>query len=191
MKNLILIGGGGHCKSCIDVIEREGNYNIVGILDVAEKVGQEILGYKIIGTDENIEVLAGENYFLITVGQLKSPDKRIELFNKLLKYNAKIPVVISPLAYVSDHAKIGKGTVVFHHSLVNADSIIGENCIINSKSLIEHDVVIADHCHISTSAVINGGVKVGKGTFFGSNAVTKEYIEIPERSFIKAGDLVK
>ena len=36
--NLILIGGGGHCKSCIDVIEQENKFNITGILDVKEKV---------------------------------------------------------------------------------------------------------------------------------------------------------
>ena len=34
---LILLGAGGHCKSCIDVIETEGKFTIAGILDVADK----------------------------------------------------------------------------------------------------------------------------------------------------------
>ena len=33
MKEIILIGGGGHCKSVIDVIESEGQFEIVGIVD--------------------------------------------------------------------------------------------------------------------------------------------------------------
>jgi len=33
MKNLILIGAGGHCRSCIDVIEAEKKYKIIGLID--------------------------------------------------------------------------------------------------------------------------------------------------------------
>ena len=35
-KNLILVGGGGHCRSVIDVAESAG-YTIKGILDLPEK----------------------------------------------------------------------------------------------------------------------------------------------------------
>jgi len=36
MKPIILIGGGGHCLSCIDVIEQTGLYQIIGILDLPD-----------------------------------------------------------------------------------------------------------------------------------------------------------
>ena len=55
MKEIILIGGGGHCKSVIDVIEKEGRFKIAGIVDVPELLGTEILGYPIIGNDSDIE----------------------------------------------------------------------------------------------------------------------------------------
>jgi FlaA1/EpsC-like NDP-sugar epimerase len=54
-KPIILIGGGGHCISCIDVIEQGNEFNIIGIVDLPEKVGQKILGYEFIGIDEQIE----------------------------------------------------------------------------------------------------------------------------------------
>lgn len=38
MRPLILIGGGGHCKSVIDVAESAG-YTILGILDMPEMLG--------------------------------------------------------------------------------------------------------------------------------------------------------
>lgn len=190
MKNLILIGGGGHCKSCIDVIEKDASFNIKGILDLEQKIGDKILGYEIIGTDKDIENLLQNNSFIITLGQITNPDKRMAIFNKLTSLGADIPVIISPLAYVSKHSKINKGTIIFHHAVVNANAQVGNNCIINTKALIEHDAIIGDHCHISTAAIINGGVNVGDGTFFGSNAVSKEQIKIPERSFIKAGRLI-
>lgn len=190
MKPLVLIGGGGHCKACIDVIEQTEQFNIVGILDKPELLGEKVLGYNIIGSDDLIESLVQENNeFLITVGQIRTPQFRQELFNNLLKYKGRLAVVISPRAYVSKHAMVGAGSIIMHDALINAEVKIGQNCIINSKALIEHDVTIEDHCHISTAAVINGGVTVKPGSFVGSNAVTKESCTTPSNAFIKAGSL--
>jgi len=191
-KKLILLGGGGHCKSCIDVIEQEGNYVITGILDNKELLGQKILDYDFIGTDDDIAKFVSKGYvFLITVGQISTPSIRKKLFALLRKNGAQLATVISPRAYVSRHAKIGEGTIVMHDALINASVLIGKNCIINSKALIEHDANIEDFCHISTSAVINGGVTVKEATFFGSNAVSKEYIMTEKEDFIKAGSTYK
>lgn len=193
MKNeIVLIGGGGHCKSVIDVIELENKYTIAGIIDMPEKLGQDILGYKIIGNDNDIEILSKKySFFFITLGQIKSPERRINLYHKLKKLNVKLPVIKSPLAHVSKHAKLGEGTIIMHQGIVNADTSIGVNCIINTKALVEHDCVIEDHCHISTHATINGNVVVGARSFFGSNAVSRESIAIVPDSFIKANSLVK
>ena len=190
-QDIILIGGGGHCKSCIDVIEQQDLYRIVGILDMEELKGNNILGYQIIGTDDDLPeyIKTIKNYF-VTVGQIRSSQKRVELFNLLKSFNLQLPVITSPNAYLAKSARVGEGSIIMHHALVNADAVIGRNCIINSKSLIEHDAIVEDHCHISTAAIINGGVKVGKESFIGSNAVTKQYISIPDNSFIRANSLV-
>lgn len=189
-KGLVLIGGGGHCKACIDVIEQSQIYSIVGILDKDQLVGQQVLGYDIIGTDDDIEGLVADEYaFLITVGQIGTANIRKNLFIKLRKYYAKLATIISPRAYVSKHAYVGDGTIIMHDALVNANAKVGNNCIVNSKALLEHDVEIEDHCHISTSAVLNGGALVKEGTFFGSNAVSKENVSTSNDAFIKAGSL--
>ena len=177
MDKIILIGGGGHCKSCIDVIEQEGRFKIAGIVDVSEKLHQEILGYEIIATDDDLPGLVNEyENFLITLGQIKNPEKRIRIFQTLKESGVKLPVIISPLAYVSRHAKIEEGTIVMHYALVNAGAKIGKNCIINTRALIEHDAFIGDHCHIATGAVINGGVKVGPGTFSAAMLLAKNML---------------
>lgn len=189
---LILIGGGGHCKSCIDAIEQENRFEIAGIIDLPVKVGETVLGYPIIACDTDIpKFINSENYFLITLGQIKSPTLRKKTFNLLKNCNANIATILSPLAYVSKHAEIGEGTIIMHQAIVNANAKIGSNCIINTKSLIEHDAVIGNHCHISTGSIINGGCIVGDGTFYGSGAVSKEYIKIPKNSFIKANSIYK
>lgn len=189
-EQIILVGGGGHCHSVIDVIELENKFEIIGIIDKSELIGQKVLGYEIIASDNDLEsIFKTCKNVVVTVGQTSSSSLREKLFNKLSKIGFNLPIIVSPLAYVSRHAKIDKGTVVMHQSLVNANVIIGKNCILNSKSLIEHDANIGNNCHISTAAVVNGGVIVQDGTFFGSNATSKQSIEIS--GFIKAGSIVK
>lgn len=189
---LLVGGGGGHCKSVIDVIEQENHYAVAGIIDQKEFLGQKVFGYEIIGCDDDLsELFQKFKYALVTVGQIRSPDLRIKLFNQLNTIGFETPSILSPRSYSSKHATIGRGTVIMHDALINANVTIGHNCIINSKALIEHDCVVGDHCHISTGAILNGGTVVKQGTFFGSNAVSKEYITVAEYSFIKAGSLVK
>jgi sugar O-acyltransferase (sialic acid O-acetyltransferase NeuD family) len=192
MNKIILIGGGGHCKSALDVLEQEARFEIAGIIDKPELLGSKILGYPVIGNDFDLESLAKKyQNALVTVGQIKSALARIKLYDLAIKAGFTLPSIVSPNAYISKHSKIGNGTVIMGNVIVNANVSIGDNCIINSKALIEHDCLISSHCHISTNAIINGGVAIGSKSFIGSNVTTKNNIIIKENSFIKAGSLVK
>jgi len=185
MKEIVLVGGGGHCRACIDVIEQQGLYQIAGIVDRAEKKGQEVLGYAVFAADADLPLLATQyRYFLITVGQIKSSTRRRELFETILTNGGALPSIVSPLAYVSKHARIGAGTIVMHHALINAGAVVGDNCIVNSKSLVEHDVSIGNHCHMATGSVVNGGVVVGDESFVGSGSVIREGIVVGKRCII-------
>ena len=183
------MGGGGHCKSCVDVIESEKKYKIVGILEKKKK--NFLLNYKIFSESYLNKREIRNKYAFVTVGQIKNYKIRVELFNKINKLGFKIPVIVSPLAYVSKHAVIGKGTIIMHGAIVNAGAVIGNNCIINTNSLIEHDVMIGDHAHISTEATINGGVVIKDKVFVGSRVIIKNNITIGESSIIGAGLYIK
>ena len=189
-EKIILIGGGGHCRSVIDVIEQEGRFAIAGIIEKYAGEAQAVLGYELIGTDDELEELREQyEYAFITIGHIKSNSVRVKLFHTLKALGFKIPTIISPLAYVSKHAKVARGSVVMHHALINASASVGENCIINTKALIEHDAVIENNCHISTGAIVNGGTIIKADSFYGSNATCKETCHI--EGFIKAGSVVK
>lgn len=189
--DIILVGGGGHCHSCIDVIEQQGHYRIGGIVDLPERAGQEVLGYPVIGTDDDLPRLAEEyQYFLITLGQIKSPARRMALFAQLKGLGVHLPPIVSPRAYVSRHARVGEGTIIMHGALVNAGARVGSNCIINTFCLLEHDASVGDHCHISTASIINGGTAVAEGTFVGSNTVTREGIRIGANCIVGGGVVV-
>ncbi len=190
-KDLILVGGGGHCKSCIDVIEAEGAFKIAGIVDKEERLHERVLEYEIIATDNDLESLASKfKYFLITIGSSKDPRKRIEKFEYLKLLGAKFPVIVSPLAHVAKSASVEEGTIVMHKALINADSRVGKNCIINTSALIEHDSTVGDHCHISTGSIINGKCHIGNRVFVGSNSVVIDCVNIGDDVVIGAGSVV-
>lgn len=189
-KNLILIGGGGHCKSVIDVAESAGN-NIIGILDMPEDIGKSVLDYKVIGTDDDIPQFADKAEFIITVGFIKSPAIRMRIFDKVRECGGKLATIIASSAHVSRYASLGEGTVVMHQAVVNAGAKIGENCIINTFCNIEHDTVIGDQCHISTGTMVNGDCKVGKMCFIGSQSVLANGISICDDVIVGAGSLVR
>ncbi|MEQ1878622.1 MAG: acetyltransferase [Bdellovibrionia bacterium] len=190
-EQIILVGGGGHCHSCIDVIEAGGRFEIAGILDQIKEIGSNVLGYKVIGRDEKIAEYDPKRYlFLVTVGQIKGAMVRKALFDRIAEAKARMPVIVSPYAVVSKHAQIADGTVVMHGATVNSQATIGTNTIINSHSLIEHDTRVGSHCHIATGAIINGGSQVGDETFVGSGAIVKQGVTIGKRCLISFGSRV-
>jgi sugar O-acyltransferase (sialic acid O-acetyltransferase NeuD family) len=192
MNDIILIGGGGHCRSVIDVIEQESRYKIAGIIDKVELVGSSVLGYPVIGSDTDLEDYAKiYKNAIITLGHHEFFLIRLKLFEIAKNFGFFFPSIISPRAYVSKFSKIGNGSIIMHDVLINSNVSIGNNCIINSKALIEHDCQISDNCHISTNAIINGNVKIESNSFVGSNSTTKENVVIKKNSFIKAGSLIK
>ena len=191
MTSLLVIGGGGHCHSCIDVIEAEGRYQVVGVVQSSDEQPSSVMGYPVVGFDADLpELLTRTSKALITVGQIRNPDTRIRLYEHLKTLGAELPVITSPHAIKSRYASFGEGTTVMHGCIVNANAKIGVNCILNSQALIEHDVIIGNHCHISTGANVNGDVQIGDGSFIGSGAVLIEGIRIGERAIIGAGQVV-
>ena len=82
MKKIILIGGGGHCKSCVDVIENEKKYKIVGIVDKKNK-NFSLLNYSVFPESYLDKKLVKNNHAFITLGQIKNYKIRVELLNKL------------------------------------------------------------------------------------------------------------
>ena len=191
MKSIILIGNGGHCKSCIDVIENSKKFYIKGLITKDLNYTENFMNYRILGNDSNIsKYFSKDDYGLIAVGQIKSAKKRISLFNLLKNNKILLATVKSEYSIVSRSALLGAGTITMHNSIINAGAEIGMNCILNTNSLVEHEVKIGNHCHISTGAIINGGVNIGNETFIGSGCIIREGIKIGDNVIVSAGKIV-
>ncbi|MGI4814677.1 MAG: NeuD/PglB/VioB family sugar acetyltransferase [Janthinobacterium lividum] len=185
---ILLIGGGGHCKSVIDVLESTGMWRISGIVERRGSQITRVLNYPVVGCDDELVTLRGLCQFaLVTVGQITSPEIRIRLFQAVGRAGFVQPAIISSRAHVAATATLGAGAIVMHAAHIGPNAHVGANTIINTRALIEHDAVIGDHCHIATAAVVNGGAVVGDGCLIGSGAICREGITIGARSVVGMG----
>lgn len=190
MRPIILVGGGGHCKSVIEAAESAG-YTIKGILDLPRFMGNKVLDYAVVGSDEEIPLYVDECDFVVSLGYIKNPLSRNKLHERIEAVGGNLATIIASTAHVSKHATLGAGTVVLHGAMVNAGATIGKGCIINTLANIEHDTIIGDYCHISTGAMVNGDCRVGENTFLGSRSVMVNNTSIPSNSVFAAGCLVR
>lgn len=186
---IILVGGGGHAKACIDVIESDSTWHIKGYLDVKQTFSNSY-GLAYLGSDLDASKFVHEAQFLITVGQLGNSPHREKLFNELKKANVEFAIVKATNAIISKKSIIGNGTIIMYGAILQADTFVGENCIVNDRVLIEHDSIIGNHCHISTGVIINGGVRIGNGVFIGSGSVIRNGITIGNNCVIGMGAVV-
>lgn len=190
MKKIVLVGGGGHCKSVIDSIRSKNEFEIVGITDPVDK--GEILNVKILGTDYILQDMhnQGVEYAFITVGSIGNPKLRITLYDMLSKIGFKFPAIIDKTAIVSEECSIGEGTFVGKGAIVNAEAIIGKQAIINTGAIVEHDCLVGDFVHIAPGATLSGGVTIEKYCHVGTNATIIEGISVVKSTVIGAGSVV-
>lgn len=192
MTEILLLGGGGHCKAVIDVIERCRQWTIIGIVESADSGVKSVCGYPVVGSDDDLNSLYRPNReAIVTVGQIKSSNIRRMLFEKAMAAGFVLPSVVAPTATVARTAKIGAGSVIMNFAHIGPDACIGENVIVNTRATVEHDAIVGSHCHISTGALINGGVCVGGDTFVGSGSVCRESITVGSGCLIGMGALVR
>lgn len=79
--------------------------------------------------------------------------------------------MIHETAFVSDKARIGEGTKIWHLAQVRENAIIGENCIIGKNSYIGAGVKIGSNVKIQNNCSIYEGAIIGDGVFIGPHVV--------------------
>lgn len=192
MKKAILLGGGGHAKCVIDAMRLGRVLAPAGVLDLAERRGDTVLGVKIIGSDADLPALfkRGLRLAFVALGSTGDPARRIALWELAEKAGFIFPAVIHPSAIVSDNARLGQGIYVGPGAIVNAGAAVGDGCIINSGAIIEHDCRLGNFVHVAPGVVLSAGVTVGDRSHLGTGTCTAHYLTIGEDTIVGAGSVV-
>lgn len=189
MENILLVGYGGHAKSIADCIERKGDYKIVGYTDVVKQKST----YKYLGSDEKLQEYfnQGIKNAVIGIGYLGKGKVRQQIYEKLKNIGYKLPVICDPTAIISKTAYVEEGAFIGKNAIINAEAYIGKACIVNTQAIVEHECRVEEFTHIAVSAVLCGQVQVGQAAFIGANATVIQCMNIPARSIIPAGEVVR
>lgn len=193
MEKIIILGKGGHSRSLVDIIEKEGKYEVAGYVMNENHHQTEREGYPVIGSDADLGQLfqSGIRNVAIGVGYLGKSDLRERLWAELKAIGFRLPVICDPSAILARDAKFGEGTMIGKGAIVNANASVGKMCIINTGAIIEHDCEVGDFSHISIGSILCGNVKTGKSVFTGANSTIIQGINIGNRCIIGAGTTVR
>ncbi|SDN21830.1 acetyltransferase [Alkalicoccus daliensis] len=189
MKDLVIVGNGGHSKVLRDIVLREAQFRIVAVVDDAFEeayMKDHKLHVPFMGV-EPIRRTFPDAKWIIAVG---TNEIRKKIFKRLAIPLTSYATLIDPSAVISPSAKIGFGTVIMPNAVINAQAVIGEHSIINSGAVIEHDCIVGNYTHISPQAVLTGGVKIMNGVHIGANASVIPGKVVGQWAVIGAGSTV-
>lgn len=177
---MILFGASGHGKVIIDILELNGEDDIV-IWDDNSEV--PVWGYE---TKKPEIASLSDEPIIISIGSNESRKTVVER----LPVDANYIVAIHPQAILARTVNIDNGTVIMAGVAINPDTNIGKHCIINTNASVDHDCTIGDYVHISPNVALCGNVTIGEGTHIGAGSVVIPGKTIGKWCVIGAGTVV-
>lgn len=191
-KRILLVGGGGHCKSILDSLLEMGLYDDIGIIEKSSAEKRDILGIPVIGTDGDFWNLfdAGWTDAFISLGSLGNPSRRHFLFDALIKIGFAVPSIVDRTAVVSANVRLDPGVFIGKRAIVNTGAHIGACAIINTGAVVEHDCVVGAFAHISSGTVLCGDITIGSNTHIGAGSVIRQQLVIGNDSILGIGSVV-
>jgi sugar O-acyltransferase (sialic acid O-acetyltransferase NeuD family) len=180
MQNLLILACGGTGREIRDFAKEE--FTIMGFLD-DNKVGLEI-----VGSLQDYARFTSQAKLCSALGSYRSMRRRWEMLSSM-NIDDFVNVIAADSRIYSD-ATIGKGVVIFPHSVVSAGAQLGNHVFVYHNCVISHDSVVEDYSMLANSVTISGNVKIGKNCYIGAGATILEGLSIGDNTIIAAGATV-
>lgn len=186
---IVVFGASGHAKVVIDVLERQGVYEVVCLVDDDLGLkGETFFGYDVIGgKDELLAMVERPSGIIVAIG---SNLARVKVASWLSENGFELISSVHPSVQLGRDVSIGSGSVLMANVVVNSAAKIGNNVIVNTGASIDHDCVIEDGVHIAPGATLCGTVRVGRNTFICSGTTVIPNLTIGKNVTIAAGATV-
>ena len=185
MKELIIIGAGGHGRVIADIAQKLGAYDKIAFLDDGD--AKESMGLPVVGKVADMQKYAASADMFVAIGNSKV---RGDFIERLLAMGANVPTLIHPSAIIGACVEIGAGTAIMAGAVINPCSTLGKGVILNTCSSIDHDCVIGDYCHIAVGVHVAGTVCLGDKVWLGAGATIKNNVNVCSDCIIGAGAVV-
>jgi sugar O-acyltransferase (sialic acid O-acetyltransferase NeuD family) len=189
---LIIVGSSGHAKVVIDIVEKEDKYEIIGLIDDNRKLGENTMGYPIIGNIadlQNILKLNPEYKLFIAIGDNWNRCKIFEHITSLVPH-ANFISTVHPSAEIGKEVSIGYGTVIMAGAVINSCTSIGNFTIVYTNSSLDHDNILGDFASLAPNSATGGNVSIGSFSAIGIGASIKHGIKLGSNCVLGGGSVL-
>jgi len=189
---LILFGAGGHARALIDVVQAQGSYTLLGLVDSISKPGERVAGFPVLGSEADLPALLQRhacNHVFVALGdnfQRHAASRRLLVALPALRF----ATLVHPGAIVSPSARLGAGVVVMPGAIINAGSVVEEGVLVNTRASIDHDCHLASFSSVAPGVVCGGKVLLGERSAVNIGASVANRISIGTDTVIGAGAVV-
>lgn len=192
MQHIVIVGASGHAKVVVDILERQGEHRIAGLLDRSRPVGERLLGYEILGREADLPQLVEERAISGVIVAIGDNWVRSQVADRIAELCPQIRFVsaVHPRAAIACDVLVGDGTVIMAGVAVNPSCAIGRFCILNTNSSLDHDSVMEDFSSLAPRAVTGGNCRIGAFGAVGIGATLSHGIRVGEQTVIGAGAVV-
>lgn len=183
MKNLIVFGAGDLGKHIVYNIDMFGEeYNILGFMDEdTNKIGQELCGLPIFGKDY-LESNKTEALYMVIA--MSSPAAKEAVLEKLKSYNIEFPNFISPLSWISQGVKLGRGILVYPNTTIDFETEISDFVTVNAGCSVGHNVTIGRFSTLAPGVNLAGFTKIEEKADLGIGCCSIQKVEIGRQSVV-------
>lgn len=177
---LVVVGGGGHAATLLDLVHETKAFTVIGILDDRLSPDHLVQGIPVIGQVRELMTLWEQGCALAinAVGGIGSRGMREDVWLRIKDSGLGTPRLIHPSAVIDSSVILGEGVQILAGSYVGARSQVGINSIVNSAAVVSHDCVIHEHSHVAPGAMLAGGVVIGQRTLVGMGTTIHMQVRI-------------
>ena len=193
MKQIVIIGAGGHGREVADIARHQGQVNneikVLGFVDDNRDLhGQSLDGLPVLGDWSWFE--GADHKDMAVVCAVGSPQICRRLVERANALGLSFASVVSPLARISSFARLGQGVTIFPNVVINTGAFIDNYSILNVAATVSHDVIVGRYSNINPGAHLAGNATIGEGCYIGMGANVIQGRTVGARSVVGAGATV-
>jgi sugar O-acyltransferase (sialic acid O-acetyltransferase NeuD family) len=192
VEKIVIVGSSGHAKVVIDIVEHGGRYAIVGLIDRFRTIGEQTLGYEVLGSEEVLPQLMKDRSLVGAIIAIGDNFIRAKVAMSISEMCPALCFVraVHPRASIARDVTIGEGSVIMAGVSVNPSCSIGNHCILNTNSSLDHDSVMEEFSSLGPGATTGGNCHVGAYSAISIKATLLHEVQIGRHTIVGAGATV-
>ena len=188
MKQILIVGAGGHGRSLAEAIHAGGEFVVAGFLDDAYPELDRVWNLPVLGkVAEAIRWRGDADFVIVAIG---NNAVRQCVAKELLASGFSLASIVHPHAIVSPTAVIGRGSAIMAGAIVGTEACLGEGVIVNCAAVVDHHCQVDDFGHLGVNAAMAGGSVLGSQAWMQAGSALGYGVKIEDGRVLAPGEAV-